>query len=332
MNKYNSWRTWPNKTLDNIKVHDCDDTVEGVCYSGTSVNKCLEKCINFGSNMGYHVQLNNGKSICAPLRPDRDPGFNPYHLLRDQNIYKELNNTTSTVFVNNNTYPFPPKDAATVFFNDAVLLKHVKTGQYLQTPTKDNTLSFGDKDNAQQIYIYPGNYMSINFMAGKAVESGDKITFSIAGTTLLPVSNSNKISWSTSTKIDQSFNINNHKKPGSNIWFRTPFTLMFNNFYYCNVKNGIMILENKGGNQFILETRSLGYYCKKNICKPIAIFKTDQNNGNATYKGNIVTRVPGCYNMCAKKSKKNTDYIGAIFVVMISIILFILSIIMGRKR
>jgi len=85
----NKWMVWPETTLDSIIISDCNDTINGICLSGKTINQCIDECKE-GCSAGYQIEFENGSTLCAPLLTNNRPHLNPVHRLRKKEIYPEL--------------------------------------------------------------------------------------------------------------------------------------------------------------------------------------------------------------------------------------------------
>lgn len=203
------WHFFPNTTFEHIDTFDCNDAVEGVCYPNLTLDQCVRKCGEHKScRFGYYYSgLSRGKgavedTICVPIR-DLFPDANPMYRLRNKDTYEELKNASSTTFFKKDAFPFPPNDAAHVFFRDDVLLvndetKTVLSGQGFPTPDEPSALITFNKDTGDetqagkakaptkrvvqmlQIPPSPARYMTYT-----KVRYGDTFTFHLPDTNLV---------------------------------------------------------------------------------------------------------------------------------------------------
>ena len=178
------WMVWPKTVFDMINIVDCDDTINGVCLSGKTIEQCIEECTD-GCAAGYHVQFESGNTICVPIRTYIHPYLNPVHRLRNQSIYSELDRVKVSTFVNTDIFPFPPDSANAVFFRDILTIKNTITGSTIVT-----------KDEGQQlIYMAPNSDGNVQLLqaqisAGQVsqyipVRYGESIQISIPSTSLI---------------------------------------------------------------------------------------------------------------------------------------------------
>lgn len=115
--KDGKWLVFPNSIFSSLDTSDCNDAIEGVCYTDKTFNQCVEMCSDHPDcEYGYYIS-NYNKNTCVPLR-NLKSNSNPMYRLRSKNIYPELKNSVTKTFINKKKYPFPPEEANSVFFMD----------------------------------------------------------------------------------------------------------------------------------------------------------------------------------------------------------------------
>ena len=110
--KEKNWMIFPNATLSQINTMDCNDAIEGECYTDKTFDQCIQSCKDSPEcNFGYYISnIQGSNNICVPLR-DVNIDSNPVYRLRTQNIYSEMDGTDSKVFIDKTIYPFHPEQA-----------------------------------------------------------------------------------------------------------------------------------------------------------------------------------------------------------------------------
>jgi hypothetical protein len=328
-------------TLNNLELSDCDMTVNGICTSPANINDCFKQCQPPNCNMGYFIETSD-KTICAPLQMQNNDE-RPYYRIRNKDIYPELANTKSTVFVNQKTHPFPPNRANSVFCLDIFEVKEIQTGKSISVAEGQDVreeIKFGDTPVYLQIIpAVAGKTFIENYLA---IRNGDRISINIPGTSYLLNYYENTTEWylaasfnQPDTTIFQIFVDDPARKIGAPISYADTFYLAFNNsilimndLFRLQVDANIDIIRAKEHNKkclFKLLPKIKGYYCENNTCNDIILDQADMDGPHVTHKGNLVTRNPTCWNICEKKHNKHY-----VFVIIVIIVILIVLLILFR--
>ena len=338
--KDNKWLVFKDSIFTNLSTMDCNDAIEGRCYRKRSLNECIDICDKSPHcDYGYHIKDKNNQ-YCVPLQNLFE--VDPRYMIRNKNIYPELKNATTNIFVNKNYVDFPPNKTNVVFFMDDILLQNIETGTILSSfpSSKNMFVRFGKGDDLQlQILKIPsdlsatGRYISLRY--------GNKFMFNIPTTTFVMEGSSDIygymkwISKSFSLISDLGFilePIDNSKKYGDVVNYSDNFMIKYGTSileitddFYVNYlyQNNYKDAKRNGKNvTFRFIPRMKGYYCKDGKCSPIPLSKIKIENGIGKYDGSIVTRSPGCWGFCKKLSVKK--YVRIILISIIIIAFFIL--------
>lgn len=344
----NNWLIFKDSTFSKLQTADCNDATEGICYNNISFNECLDYCNkSYNCNYGYHISdLPNNKSICVPL--NYSEYFNPVYKLRNKNIYKELENVKSKVFIDKNKYKFPPNDANNIFFMDNFLVKNVETSYILETSPIKNYSKIGFKKNGDlivKIIKTPPN--SISGVEYRKVKYGDDTTLNIPYTNLVIEDKNNIIDWvskSFTISSDESFKI----LPISSDSNRDSYVYYSDEFYIYSNKTKSIISVDKNTNTLVNSKYSdyneakshnlnvtfkfipkiKGWYCKNRKCIETSLENMEIDENKIGYIDKTpVNRIKSCWNLCKKNNYKyNYKYIiiNSIIIILILIIIFII--------
>ena len=120
--KYKNYLIWPNTAFDNMTYHTigCGDAINGLCINNLSIKDCIDQ----SKGSGYHVQFKNGNSLCVPLKNNYND-VNLVYKLVNQETHPELHDVSVSIFLDINTYPFPPEYPNVIFYFDILKLKNV---------------------------------------------------------------------------------------------------------------------------------------------------------------------------------------------------------------
>lgn len=348
----NKWLVWPETIFDSIETMDCDRALNGICLSGKTLEKCIEECKN-GCAYGYHIQFENGQSICAPIQTSKYTYKNPVHRLRNKSIYNPiLNNVKVSSFINTDIFPFPPEEANAVFYNDTLAMKDYKTGYTIGT--KEDKI-YLDKDKNVNIQIIPAQISDSKVLKYQPIHYGDNIQILIPGTSLFArESNSieNSLIWESSSGMfhgnDMSFRIlpiGSKRKIGDILTYDDIFKIQYTdgslvivnpNYNYLELKY-IQPKNETYNYKFQFVSKMIGYYCDGKDSKPIPIKDIETLGKAGRYKGVTVGRDKECWGVCdyliigtnqtvpyskSPPSKHNYTYIilSIIFLIILSII------------
>lgn len=325
--KDKNWFIFPNAIFSQLETMDCNDAMEGVCYTDKTFDQCISTCEQSPEcNFGYYISNLPGDNICVPLR-EQNVNSNPAYRLRRKDIYPILDNATTQVFINKNHYPFPPEDANTVFFMDNFTIENIETKTFLETSPmsqKNNDIAkFTENGDliVQVLQVPPDLSAGLQYVP---VKYGDTLVFNIPNTTLImrdnPINETQMIWVPRSNDISQNnaytiLPIIATKNIGDVVSYSDTFSIHSNvsilgvdehshieKLYYDTYKQA----QDKGKNvTFRFRPKMKGWYCDNNSkCTEIPLSKMKINNkGIGTYDGLAIGRNPGCFGVCKYKIK-----------------------------
>jgi hypothetical protein len=367
----NKWIVWPETTLDSIIISDCNDTINGICLSGKTINQCIDECKE-GCAAGYHMEFKNGTTLCAPLLTNNRPHLNPVHRLRKKEIYKELENVKISTFVNTDYFPFPPEEGNVVFFQDILTISDKLNGMSvgLKNNKPGHDLIYLDKNIENNLQFIDALITASQVEKYMPLRYGQPCQIAIPATSLLiSVTSKNTLEWkessllfSTETTTFFLIPIDSTKRLGDLVTYNDVFGISYGNllvvaninYPYLQLSNDNMdnIIDNKNIiYKFTLTSKMLGYYCDGRDCKQVPIKDIETVGSAGLYKGVTVGRNPDCWGVCkylilgtnsTVKLKNSPDiiktstkysYIKKIFILILSmIIIIILSIIILKLK
>ena len=324
--KDKNWIIFPNTTLSHINTMDCNDAMEGECYYDKTFDQCIQSCKDSPKcNFGYYISNISGENnICVPLR-DANIDSNPMYRLRNQNIYPEMDDTNSKVFINKTKYPFPPEQANIVFFMDNFLIQNVETKKLLETsPITDQSMTtpMGFKKDGdlivQALQIPPDLSTGTQYVS---IRYGDSLAFNIPNTTLVmrPNPSDNTMEW-----ISRSFALSEQnsfflkpltpgRKMGDEVRYSDIFSIHSSVFIITIDKSSRVeklyyeshstAKDNGADATFCFIPKMKGWYCNNDAqCTEIPLEKMVINDkGIGTYDGLAIGRNPGCWGVCKYK-------------------------------
>lgn len=330
-------------TFENIDFMDCNDTVDGICYTKKSFDECVNICTDSKNCAIGHYIKTPKHNYCIPLKTDIFPDLNYAHRLKNKNIYPELKNSTTTVFINNSKFSYPPNEANTIFTYDKMTFKcnDLFMGGGSINNDKPDTM-FRNSVSAIHIQPIPYGIVDSHIIRYLPIRYNSMVYFRIVDTSFILTKNdeTNIFEWQfkllNNEETYDTFKIiplHNEKYifdiDKTKVNYKTKFNLIYNNFENCYIDNlgnfktssdSFDKLE-VNGNKVIFEfiPKDIAYYCDNGKCKSIMLEKTDANNENAIYNGKEVFRTKQCYNLC----KKNKKSVLIIFILLIIVILWI---------
>jgi len=318
-----NWRVFDDAILSDLRIDDCNDTIDGVCETDLNIDECIDICENSKDcKFGYYL-YRNGEQICVPIQ---NRNIDPYYRLREKNIYPALKNFNTKLFISTE-YNFPPKGANSVFYEDFFWLQNISNGETLTFYSKSNDgIEFGKKgENGVGLQFLPFREIS-PVQNYRTVEYGDQVIINIPGTNLSISGKENNLSWATANLTDISYNdtFQIFSKLGNKKMFYGDEIYIAYNGKYIALRNGKLELVPKTKlskeNIFIIIPRVNAYYCDGEECKSISLSNTKTNKDVATYDGSLVTRDPTCWKICTRKKETRSDLISLI-IVLITIII-----------
>jgi hypothetical protein len=354
------WYIWPETVLDILEISDCNDTINGICLSGKSVEDCIDQCVG-DCAAGYHVQFDDGRTICVPIRTSIHPDLNPVYRLRTQNIYPELSHVKISTYVNTEVFPFPPDSANVVFYQDILTLKDSVYGTTIRTTSahdEGHSLIYMTKGGDENIQLVSNTDTAGKLSQYEPVRYGEPFQIAVPNTSLLArlgKTQKDTLEWelvvNMFSNLDISFkiiSINGEKKLGDVLSYGDIFAIMYsedsvvvvNPRYdylmvdYDNLENALEDRTSVKTFQFV--SKMMGYYCDGKDCKEIAISDIETSG---KYKDMSVGRNPGCWGICnysmhplsdfSPQSSRNRLILGMIIFIILSIIFIYLFV---KKR
>ena len=306
----NKWLIWNDTIFDFMDILDCNDTINGVCLTGQTLEKCIDQCKG-SCGAGYYVEMPDGNNICVPIRTDIHTDLNPVYLLRRQETKYELNNVRVFSFINTDIFPFPPEEANIVFYKDIIKLKDVSSNLSLNTNLSElekNSLVRMKNEEKDNIIIIPTKIYKSVLLKYQPILYGDKIQISIPGTSLIMKQNiANNLLWKSvdnflSSEYFTIIPVSPNKKIGEAVNYGDKFNIIHNTNSLLEINNEKYLELNynnsKLNNIFTFESKMIGYYCDKNNCKPVPINKMKTLGNSGRYKGVTVGRDPNCWGVC----------------------------------
>jgi hypothetical protein len=307
----NKWLIWNDTIFDVMDIVDCNDTINGVCLTGQTLEKCIDQCKG-SCGAGYYVEMPDGNNICVPIRTGIHPDLNPVYRLRRQESRSELNNVRVFSFINTDVFPFPPEEANIVFYKDIVKLKDVRSNLSLNTKIpdlrKNNLVYMKNEEKNDSIVIIPSKIYTSQVLQYQPIIYGDKMQLSIPGTSLIMKQNiANILVWKPVDNLLSSdyfiiIPVSPDKKIGEAVNYGDKFIIKHNTNSLVEIKNGKYLELNYNNsnlnNIFTFESKMIGYYCDKNNSKPVPINKMKTLGNSGRYKGVTVGRDPNCWGVC----------------------------------
>lgn len=325
--KYKKWTIWPNTILNNMKMADCDDTINGVCLDNKSLEQCIDRCTGECA-AGVYFKFHDGKSICIPLRTAIHPSLNPiYHLRRQDSKdpklrFYDIEDVDVSVFVNTDVFSNPPDQGNAVFYYDIISLKN--KDNFISTNSKSSSINTS-KDISNNVQIIPQIITAGINQESIPLKYGDKFNIMIPGTNITASNKENNLIWtvipidlSKLTDIYFTFNPPVGKKIGDIVTNNIPLVLKYENSIdsisgFVNISNNDIIIENQVKTRFNIISKMVGYFCDKGNCNQISLKHITSSNGSGgKYKdssGNWkpVYRNKGCWNLCNNEKENEND-------------------------
>jgi hypothetical protein len=308
--KYNNkWLIFDETVFDSIEIPDCKYTIEGVCYTDISMDKCIEKCnLNNNCSHGYYLTSKDSKSnICIPLYTpnfDKDQNYS-YNLINIKNYNLDYN---GQAFLDTSVQVFPPKDNGFVSYNDTVKIQESNTNRFISMNPFDNKMLV-DLSNSTNIsfkitqpiddtsFRVRNLKYSANFLL---VFKESNITFGIKeGEEILSTQTITDFNRLSSNQVFNAKPIN-YKQDNTIIKYFENFILNYGDVFIKTDKDGNLVYTKKmsDATEFNFRLEDPIYKCIDGKCTSINLNKdTDLNN---VYSDN------DCFNTCGKPKSKET--------------------------
>ena len=330
------WLIWDNALFKPKQLETCDSTMEGVCYETNTVEECIKKTEEKGSDAGYFITTSKDAGICVPL--NTETWFqNPMYSIASKDIYKsEIKDQKSWAFVNHNKISIPNK-AGLVLLGDSVQL-FTTDGDVLKVPdTTGGSLEFTSiKDAGSELLLVPKDFSYSWVKNTSPLTTHTKFTFVVPGLNIIPSATgcTNKLTWESYPELPDGmyFNMyNTNDVNGENISYDSKIAIRFGD------ENCPIVIKNKklrvGNNSkdntvnLMIKPLNNGYYCNENKCHKVPLYKTSIKNGVSHYKNNLVYR-GGCFGLCHTTTSKLKNTIIIIIIIggigIICLIIFLI--------
>jgi hypothetical protein len=335
-----AWYLFPDSTLSNLELSDCNDTINGICENTKTLGECIKKCDNDACKYGYFIK-GSKRNYCVPLlNYSEDSPI--YYRLRNKNIYPELRHLESTVFANKKI-PYPPNLANTMFYFDNFVLNIPKLNLVLvdDTNVKFDTVN---AENGLQIRLVPEQIKRSYVSNYIIVKVGDIININIPSSALLLHNDGKLFSWTSESNTVEltKLTINAlNKDVGESLDYTDSIYFTINSFpvNYNAETDNLEILSISTENMLADITsyntifKFIPFvtvnYCSKTGCNSIPLYKTTQNGPSASFQGVSAERSPVCWNQCTTKKSDRT----VIVIVVITVFILIIGLFLFfRKR
>jgi hypothetical protein len=327
---------FPNTVLYPMELHDCNDTITGMCLKGLTLNECIDLSLKSNdSDIGYYVEIEGKDNICVPIRSAIYSTINPSFSLRNQNIYGFNDKVKITYFQDTKYFPYPPGLSGQVFYNNILTLNSYNNPKIGLTYGNDKKI-YVSTDKDTNISILP-NITTDNFLLRwLPVYFNRYISFNIPGSTLFMRRTQDNILKFDITSFDDTVNSTefgddhlfyleplDKSKTNEKLQWGMPFiirtfsgaTVFINNNNILSISREQEFLT-KENSQFIFKSKMVYYYCDKNKCNEVEYDKTFREKGESVLKTKnsegINTRVyafPNCWNSCSDDKKQKTNNI-----------------------
>jgi hypothetical protein len=310
------WFVWPDSVFDVMDVESCSDTISGVCGTHATVEDCIEACTE-GCGAGYHVEFDDGSTVCVPIRTDIHPLVSPIQRLKPKSVFPRLSKVAVSSFVNKEIFPFPPDTANAVFFKDILNLSS-GTLQLSAGVRAGEPLIFEDKVGSN-LQLVPVNSINVKIARDMPLTYGTMFDISVPGTALAAdiTANSPGFTWkSVAHSISDTHSgfhlipLDHGNKEGDIVSYGDEFSLKYgsSSTYVTRKSTGVLESSQKDLRTlqedhdldavFSLKSRMIGYYCSSGECKSVPISETSPTGAGARYGDAIVGRTPGCWGTC----------------------------------
>lgn len=349
--KDNKYLIFPDTTIDKIQFSDCNDTIEGICYNDKSLDECIELCEKSNKcGIGQYITTYE-KNYCVPLKSDLYPDMYFTRKMRNKNIYPELNNADSKIFINTKKYKFPPDHSNTIFCYDEMQIKCNNLYMGLNDIEPPDTI-YRKNGDFQNIQLIEYGISESNLLKYIPIKYNHKYNIRLSNTSYILIKNqyTNELEWKNKILDTESpgitFSIKQYEinKKDDVLYYKTKFYLYFNEINLCYINNnGIFktttksieqLIESEDENinesnilfEFIPKVDS--YYCDNGECKYIELNDTNCEKEKCRYKNNIIYRNKGCFNLCKNKKiwSLNTIIIIIVFFIIFIIIMYGLNV------
>ena len=332
--KHKNWLIWPKTIISNFDEMDCADSNSGFCYKNKTIEQCLSTCLAY-CNVGYHIKLSDGSSICLPFDNTKYVNLSPYNFLKPQST-TNLKNMEISTFVNTNAFPFPPKNIRNILFKDNLVIKSGNSSIGTLNQDKINNSNVVMNNNNLVLNILPSVTLDNFLVENLEVNFNQKILINIPNTDIIINKKDEKIIWD---KILLDFNLNDSfelislKKEDINqpVKLGDKFKIKLENYFISVSEDNTLSLNKYTGSVFEIISKEKGYYCQNKTCKSVQI-------NNDTIKIHNISRRSDCFNLCQKNSYKFSDKppknksLLWLYIIIAVIVIIIISVVFSIYR
>lgn len=318
--KNGSYYVFKDAIFSELDMSDCNDSIFGVCKNVKNLDECMKYCENSDVCVSGYLIENDNEKICVPLKQYSQESEIPYYRMRNKNIYPQLQNATTTVFIDKK-YPYPPNMANVMFYTDSFVLENVATGVRLGLNEQEGIDPMVTFSNENSLYVQavPSQISRSNLEKYVPIKNEDEFVLSVPHTALIlrKKLNESEMGWimrATVTGVPNNkltFHVPN-KKRGELLNYSDTFYITFQGIPLAYDENtnklvvsssGIENTMSKNENLFFRAIPKIQVYYCDNGCQSVSLEETDRIGDNATYKGKQVYRSPSCWNACPVKSE-----------------------------
>lgn len=356
------WNVFNSSTFSSLDTIDCNDTVEGICYTDKTFDECTQTCEKSSKqpcNYGYYIE-NDDRSICVVSRI-KSMDINPNYRLRNKRIYPELDLYKSTVFIDKTKYPYPPNDII-VKLDDRNILQNVETGKKLSLTLTNDTefpVKF-TKTGRTSIQILPLIPSALKSEKYTAVKYSKRYLLNIPESSLIMNKNQDKNDMVWKPKLISSISTQQNTLGSVSFVpidksYQNSFVNYSDNFYIFFEETNILGLDERGNlvSLYMSKEDALDqgykitftflpqmklYYCdREGSCRRVPRDSLIESGRTGKYKGVSVSHNPACWGNCKKlnveRNIKNVSgsldlfvWIGVGVVIVTIIIVIVLAI------
>jgi len=305
------WNIFHNLAFSDIDIADCNDTVEGICYT----DKTFDECLSFAKksrdcDAGYFIS-GWGKSICVPLYT-RDKNFYPSYRLIDKNNYPELDGYSITTFTDKSIYQFPPNIPNVVFFTDLFYLQNVQSKKYvgLNHFSKLDIDHIDLNDKGMNLELIP---IEKGLIGKKPVKNGEKVAIHIPGSNLLMHKNksADQIGWEARLNDNENaFQIHSVNTNSTYLPYDTNVYITYKKIYIVEKVGKELQITHSSYEEAISDGKNVVftmkphfnvYYDDNGSCRKIELSKTKRDGVTASYNEKPVMRHSRCWKIRSEK-------------------------------
>lgn len=331
------WNVFPDATLSDINMADCNDTISGVCVHTDNLQQCLERCDKdeAGSCLGGYFLRTQNRNFCVPLRGYANEIRAPYDRIRNKNNYPIMKNLDSEVFINNKAFPYPPDIANGIYYKDHFTLSNKTSNLEIGMTESGHVTQNVTFTNFDPIHLQalPVEISESHTVSNALIKHGDDIVINVPDSAMIlkKSDGSTLIEWLLrATAVNDPsnaftiFSTDPKKKIGEPLNYDEDLYLMFQNsvvIYDTELKQlrtKYQTFSNamKSGEDLVFkfQPQVKAYYCNNDTCTEIELEDAETNGIRASKNGKTVFRSPGCLGICSTRPKKHV-----LLIVLVSV-------------